>query len=427
MDIDSSNRTRSGNGVDFNNNKSIILVFQHITSTSKKMTIAYTTHKATGLPIPDADTLLDEYPMANYFRENLRPGLIELLKANAEDTLMNENGLQRNLYNIRDDLERLKSILDDRARHPEIAEVEIKQPLFILGLPRCGTSLLHALMESDPSVRAPLQWEIAYPSPPPEAATATIDPRIDQYEAYLRAQLGGDYKELIKGHPLGPMIPQECGSFMTSSFQSTNPCMMSSLPGYYNWVLNTDVSFRYEVHKMWLQQLGWRNPGQHWVLKIQEHMYKLPELLSVYPDAIFIQPHRDPNSVIASISQLIQVIREPAYDNIDSHALGHELLHLWWDGIKCMMDYRSAHPELPIYDMRFKDLVKDPVATVAAAYEHFGWEFSDAAAKGIVAWLDENPVDKHGKRTYSLEEFGLNTDTIQHVFTEYSRRYADYI
>lgn len=376
--------------------------------------------------LPNADELLNQYPMSEYLHTNLRPGLVELLKDTASRTDINANGIQRDLNNIHDDLRRLKAIYDDRIQHPEIAAVEIKQPLFILGLPRCGTSLLHALMESDPSIRAPLQWEIAYPSPPPEAATATTDPRIEKYDGYLRAQFGGDYTELMKGHPLGPMIPQECGSFMTSSFQSTNPCMLTHLPDYYQWIYNSDVTFRYEVHKMWLQQLGWRNPGKHWVLKIQEHMYKMRELRSVYPDAIFVQPHRDPATVVASISQLIRVIRTPAYDEIDSHKLGDELLHLWWDGVKCMIDYRKANPDLPIYDMRFKDLVKSPVETVRAVYEHFGWQFTDAAASGIVKWLEDNPVDKHGKRSYSLEEFGLDENKIHAVFAEYCELYGEY-
>jgi hypothetical protein len=376
--------------------------------------------------IPDADTLLDQYDFPEYLRTNLRPGLTELLNEYRESTDLNANGIIRNMHNVHDDLQRLKAISDDRIKYPEIADVEISQPLFILGLPRCGTSLLHALMESDPQIRAPLQWEVAYPSPPPEAATAKTDPRIQKYHDYLTAQFGGDYRELMKGHPLGPMIPQECGSFMTSSFQSTNPVMVSRMPKFYQWTLKNDATFRYEVHKMWLQQLGWKNPGKHWVLKIQEHMYKMRELRSVYPDALFIQPHRDPATVVASISQLIRVIRAPAYDEIDSHALGRELLHLWWDGVKCMIDYRKEHPDLPIYDMKFKDLVKDPVNTVRAAYEFFGWEFTQAAADGIVQWLADNPVDKHGKRTYSLEEFGLDTDTIHEVFAEYCDLYGEY-
>lgn len=376
---------------------------------------------------PEADALLDRYPLPEYLRTNVRVGLVELLASMEEATDLNANGRARALHNIHDDLRRMKEIADDRARYPEIANVEIRQPLFILGLPRCGTSLLHALMGGDPQVRTPLQWEVANPSPPPDAASFDTDPRIAQYEAYLRAQFGGDYAELIKGHPLGPKIPQECGSFMTTSFQSSNPAMLSRLPRFYEWFKTIDARFRYEVHKMWLQQLSWRNPRAHWVLKIQEHMYKMPALRSVYPDAIFIQPHRDPTTVIASISQLIRVIRDPAYDHQDVAALGREFLGLWWDGLKCMIDYRKAHPDLPIHDMRYKDLIVDPVTAIRAAYQQFGWNFTPESAAGILGWLRENPADKHGKRHYSLAELGLDEKTVRDVYAEYIETYRAYI
>lgn len=376
---------------------------------------------------PDADTLLTDYPLPDDIRAKVRPGLVELLASTEEATDLNENGRARALFNMRDDLARLKAILDDRARFPEIADVEIRQPLFILGLPRCGTSVLHALIGSDPQIRTPLMWEVANPSPPPEAATFDTDPRIARFDEHLRAILGGDYDQLIKGHPIGALIPQECGSFMTTSFESSNPVMFTRLPRFYEWFKGIDATFRYEVHKMWLQHLSWHNPRKHWVLKIQEHMYKLPALRAVYPDAIFIQPHRDPTTVIASISQLIRVIRDPAYDHQDPAALGHELLHLWWDGLKCMMDYRKAHPDLPVHDMRYTDLMADPVATIRAAYERFGWDFTAESAAGIRRWLAENPVGKHGKRSYSLAEFGLDEQAVRDVYAEYIETYRAYI
>jgi hypothetical protein len=373
----------------------------------------------------NADALLDRHPLPDYLRENVRPGLVELLRSAAEMDDLNDNGRARVLFNINDDLSRLKQIADDRARWPEIADVEIKQPLFILGLPRCGTSVLHALINEDPDVRTPLQWEIAYPSPPPERATEKTDPRIARYDAYMRETLGGDPAELMKGHPLGAMIPQECGSFLTSSFQSSNVCMLSRLPRFYAWFRHVDATFRYEVHKMWLQQLSWRSPRKHWVLKIQEHMYKMRELRTVYPDAIFIQPHRDPTQVIASISQLMYVIRSPAYDEPGKEKIGREFLELWSDGIEAMMDYRAATPDLPIHDMRYTELVADPVGTIRKAYAQFGRTLSDEGAEGVLRWLRENPADKHGKRSFSLNEFGLDEATVRAKFARYIETYSD--
>src|SRR5436190_8362396 len=45
---------------------------------------------------------------------------------------------------------------------PEIGRERVVAPLFVTGLARTGTSLLHELLWRDPSQRAPLCWEMMY-------------------------------------------------------------------------------------------------------------------------------------------------------------------------------------------------------------------------------------------------------------------------
>ena len=65
---------------------------------------------------------------------------------------------------------RLK-MADDRKRFPGIAAEQITAPVFVIGLPRSGTTFLHNLLTQDPRNRSPLTWEIMFPSPPPERET----------------------------------------------------------------------------------------------------------------------------------------------------------------------------------------------------------------------------------------------------------------
>ncbi|MDT8368985.1 MAG: sulfotransferase, partial [Longimicrobiales bacterium] len=58
-------------------------------------------------------------------------------------------------------------LVDDRKRNPAIAEVPIERPIFIVSLPRTGTTFLHGLLAADPANRIPRSWEVMYPSPPP--------------------------------------------------------------------------------------------------------------------------------------------------------------------------------------------------------------------------------------------------------------------
>lgn len=373
------------------------------------------------------DEMLNTAGLTGDMETGTRPGLAAALAALKSESGLSDEGRVRALAQFQDNLARLAAIASDRAKYPEIAAVKIDRPIFILGLPRCGTSILHALIGADPDIRTPLQWETAAPSPPPEAASFDSDPRADGFDAYVAANFTGDWADVLKAHPIGARIPQECGMILETAFQGINPTMLFSLPGYYDWYKDADTTFGYQVHKMWLQHLSWKNPRKRWVLKVQEHAYHLPELMKVYPDAVLVQPHRDPATVMASISRLIEVIRSVSFAKIDRAALGRELLHLWHDGQVRSMAFRKANPQLKVLDMRFKDIVADPVAAVALVYAHADMEFSSRTEAAVSGWWAANPSDKHGQHQYELSDYGLTREQVEQVYADYISTYRDFV
>ena len=376
---------------------------------------------------PTVEEMLAEAGLSADLAERVRPGLTAALDALAVQEGLSDDGRVRALAQFRDNLARLAAIAADRAKYPEIAEVVIDRPVFILGLPRCGTSILHALIGADPDVRTPLQWEVAAPSPPPEAATFATDPRADGFDAYVAANFTGAWADVLKAHPIGARIPQECGMMLETAFQGINPTMLFSLPGYYRWYRDADTTFGYRVHKMWLQHLAWKNPRQRWVLKVQEHAYHLPELMSVYPDAVLVQPHRDPATVMASISRLIEVIRSISFPAIDRAALGQELMHLWHDGQVRSLAFRKANPDVKVHDLAFRAIIADPVEAVRGVYAHAAMDFTPATEQAIRSWWVANPSDKHGQHHYELADYGLTRDEVEAVYADYIAAYRDYL
>ncbi|MGI4747180.1 MAG: sulfotransferase family protein [Janthinobacterium lividum] len=375
----------------------------------------------------DVDGLLDTITLPDDLRAGVCPGLEAAMAALANETSLDAEARARAVAQFRNNLDRLSQIAADRQRHPEIRDVRIERPVFILGLPRCGTSLLHALIGTDRTVRTPLSWEVAAPSPPPDVATFDTDPRANAFDDYVDANFQGKWADVRKAHPIGARIPQECGMILETAFQSLNLTMLFRLRDYYSWYLQADTRFGYQVHKLWLQHLAWKNPRRRFVLKVQEHMYHLPELLSVYPDAVFVQPHRDPVTVMASISRLIEVIRSVVFEHQDRAELGEELLHLWHDGQVRMMAYRKEHPDLPIHDMRYKDIARDPVGAVHGIYDFAGIDFTSETETGIRAWLTDNPSDKHGRHSYTLGDYGLTEQRVRDVYADYIATYSEFI
>ena len=69
--------------------------------------------------------------------------------------------------------------------HPEIDDQVIGGPVFVIGLPRTGTTALSQLVAADPQFRSLRLWESGTPVPPPEQATEHSDPRIAATERGL--------------------------------------------------------------------------------------------------------------------------------------------------------------------------------------------------------------------------------------------------
>ena len=111
--------------------------------------------------------------------------------------------------------------VNDRKRFPEIAQQKIEKPIFIIGFPRTGTTILHDILAQDPANRAPMTWEIMFPSPPPQAATFSTDPRIDMCDALMPKmdQLQTAFKAM---HPMGARLSQECVVMMGDAWR--HPC-----------------------------------------------------------------------------------------------------------------------------------------------------------------------------------------------------------
>ena len=163
------------------------------------------------------------------------------------------------------------------------------------------------------------------------------------------------------------------------------------------------------------------------MLKVQEHSYHLPELLATYPDAVFIQPHRDPVTVMASIARLIEVIRGVAFDCQDRAALAEELLFLWHDGQVASMEFRRTHPYVPVYDLPYSAISRDPIAAIRGIYEFAALPFTEESESGMRDWLSANPADKHGRHSYSLADYGLTNARVRDVYADYCDTYAAYI
>ncbi len=330
---------------------------------------------------------------------------------------------------VRADLVRLLEnrlhLQETLARHPEIETAKIERPLFILGLPRTGTSILHELMAQDPANRVPLTWEVMRPFPPPDPATFTTDPRIAAVERHLAGidRLVPDFKAI---HPMGARLPQECVAITQHEFASLVWHTTYRVPSYQRWLESADLRWVYASHRRWLQYLGWKVPAERWVLKSPGHLWALDALLDVYPDARIVHTHRDPLRVIASLVSLLCMLRSVATDHIDPREIGADWTVRLADGLTRTMRVRECRQlsSAQVFDVHFHELMRDEIAMVRRIYDHFGMPLSAEAERRMRHFLAEHRADKHGRHTYTLGLGGLDETTERRRYAEYQARHT---
>jgi len=381
-----------------------------------------------GVNLLDEDRLLDaarrQTGLDDFGDPSFREPLRRLLESLESEARLNALGKMATRYDVLRLLINRLRMEKDRKENPGIAGEAVRRPVIITGLPRTGTTLLHALLALDPAARAPLTWETVFPSPPPERETYRVDRRIDIVGGRIRW-----FKLLVKGfdriHPVGATLPEECLVIFGHSFRSYQFETTHRVPSYLDWLESEDLRPAYAEHRRFLQHLQWRCPGERWVLKAPAHLFDLGALFSTYPDARVVMTHRDPVEVAASNASLTATLRGAFSDAVDPREVGPESSRRWAGAMERALRFRDGGraPAGSFLDLYYDDLVADPAGTVRKVYAAFDLPFPEGMERAIGDHLRKNPKDRHGRHLYTLEQFGLSREGEMRRYAAYRERF----
>ena len=237
--------------------------------------------------------------LSDWGDEGFRRALDLLVADLNTEAQLSELGVRRAHRRLHDVLCSRLQLIADRKRFPGIGEEQIRQPIFVIGLPRSGTTFFHNLLAQDPHNRAPLTWEIMYPSPPPRALDSrsgsahSARPRGHGVRGLHGPGAAGDPS--IRSAASGGMQFHLGDLAVVGQFHG-----LWHVPNYTRALYNHDFRSVYREHRAFLQQLQHRYRADRWVLKTPAHMQWLDALFAIYPDALMVQCHRDPAKVLAS-------------------------------------------------------------------------------------------------------------------------------
>lgn len=302
--------------------------------------------------------------------------------------------------------------------NPAVLQTPIQRPVFILGMPRTGTTMLSYMLDADPATRSLLRWEAYNVAPPAEHGALKSDPRCLAEVAKDEMMLKSAPKVAAAHFEPGDG-PTECVHLLAQDFRSLMLAVTTTVPTYHDWLLFTDMASAFEHRKRVLQILQTTNPGR-WVLKMPSDSLFVRQIFKTFPDARIIWTHRDPYAALGS-SLGMRGGSRPMFEIDEGREYMRErfplqlALHL-----SRPLEMSQERPD-DFYHLYYDDLVAEPLAQVRKIYTWLGEVWTQTAEDGMLGWLADNPQNKRGKHNYSLAEWGFSAQDLEPYFSDYLR------
>jgi hypothetical protein len=272
-------------------------------------------------------------------------------------------------------------------------------PVFVLGHWRSGTTLLHELLARDPRHAAPttydcfnphhflltrswlpalLRWFVPSRRPMDAMAAGWDRPQEDEFALAL----------------LGQPSPYERIAFPNRADAGETALDFRGL-------VPQQVRGWGRVFRRFVQGLTLASGGRRLVLKSPPHTARIPTLLGLFPGARFVHVVRDPYAVYSSTLNLWRVLfaahglQRPSWEGLDEYILG-----TFGRMDRAFEEGRRLLPPGRLCELRYEDIVRDPVAGLEAVYRELGLGDVEPARRGVEAYLAN--VSGHEAATHTL-------------------------
>ena len=309
-------------------------------------------------------------------------------------------------------LSRRLEVVDWWNRNPEIDDVTIPPILYITGLERSGTTLLHNLLALHPMSRPLLRWELMRPAPPPEANTYRTDLRIDEVQASIDRFRATPLERM---HWVNADEPEECTWGALDRTGLLGRGVITLMRTWSSWLKQNDLTPSFREYRRLIKLLIWRNPvpqDGHLVLKCPQNSRNVAQFSDAFPEARFVFTHRDPFRACTSVCTLASHVTTPLSARQDiwrSNGFGvNYFVRFVEHGLTQLVAFDQEASDT-VAHVAYPALVREPATVVQSIYARLGFE----APKDLAFRVGAYQAATSGKRAappIDLPTYGLDHD-----------------
>ncbi len=318
---------------------------------------------------------------------------------------------------------------------PGLHATQIREPIFIVGHARSGTTLIHRLMSEDEGrFSAFMLYELYFPSLLQKwviRRIAALDRRLGGHlEARVMAWSDRHYAAMRDMHEMGLTHLEEDDIVlyysMASGFWITKLPWMGDLDFYYvdEWPERRRRRLMRFYRQCVRRQLYLNGPNKVHLSKNPIFAGRVAALLETFPDARIVVPVRNPYETIPSLLKLMRAgWKRLGWDEARQRRCLAVLAHQSFHTYRHPLEVLAKHPDAPSAVVDYRALAADPAAAIEKVYLALGLELSAAHREGLAARGRRASAHRSGHR-YSLEEFGLEAHAIRSELGELFERFG---
>lgn len=321
----------------------------------------------------------------------------------------------------------------DNIFYPEHLQQKVEQPIFIIGNFRSGTTFLHRLLDKDLGSTSLKAWEIYVA---PSITQRQTIRTIMRFNNLIGNPIGRIIKLVDETlatyayiHPVKLNEPEEDDQVLLHIWSTYNLIAFFPFPKlvknymYYDDEVSDDdkerdMSYYHEV----LRKHVFASGGKRLISKNPTNSPKVRALHQQFPDAKFINIVRNPLRVVPSSVSLFMAHWKTYGDPETEYAMQDTIIEHSKHWYLYPHRYLKKLPSDQYILVQYKDLVRNPKASIKRIYDQFGMQISPEYEKVLEAEMEKAKHFK-SKHKYSLRDMGLSRKRIAREFAAAKRQY----
>lgn len=299
----------------------------------------------------------------------------------------------------------------------DIHSVKIKDPIFILGHWRSGTTHLHNILINDKTFNFPTLLQVTFPN-----TFLTIQNKMD---SAIKSQSNSRPMDNMQISTQSPG-EEEVAVWTMSNISSIGNRLLQNKEEHFDEYL-TFENVTKEEYSEWesnfiffLKKISF-DDDRKLLLKSPEHTARIKLILEFFPNAKFINIRRNPFDVFQSTKHLYDKVIKPSYFHKvnDDHLLDRIIIVYKKMYNQYFRDIQLI-PEGNFVDISYEDLIAEPHSTIEKIYEELNLDLSKTTRDNIDSYLNT-------QKNYKKNEYkDIDPKLRERVYSEWNQNFNNW-